>query len=71
MKLGIPALCIVDEYHILGYRGLLNFAHSVLDVVTNRSFTENLSKRVELPYTDWWLAQRHDHFLTGQEARNA
>jgi len=63
MKLGIPALCIVDEYHILGYRGTLTFAYSVLDVVTNRSFTENLSRRVKLPYTRWWLEQRHDHFL--------
>jgi nitrogenase molybdenum-iron protein alpha chain len=68
MKLGIPALCIVDEYHILGYRGLLNFAYSVLDVVTNRSFTDNLSRRVKLPYTDWWLSRRRDHFLTEETA---
>ena len=63
MKLGIPALCLYDEYAIFGYRGLLTFAYSVLDVVTNRSFTENLSKRVALPYTDWWLGQHNDHFL--------
>jgi nitrogenase molybdenum-iron protein alpha chain len=68
MKLGIPALCVVDEYLILGYRGLLNFAYSVLDVVTNRSFTDNLSRRVRLPYTDWWLGRRHDHFLTEETA---
>lgn len=63
MKLGIPAICLYDEYAIFGYRGLLNFAYSVLDVVTNRSFTENLSRRVRLPYTDWWLSQRNDFFL--------
>ena len=63
MKLGIPALCVVDEYDIFGYRGLLNFAYAVLDVVTNRSFTDNLSKRVKLPYTDWWANQPNDHFL--------
>ncbi len=64
MKLGIPALCVYDEYAIFGYRGLVNFAYSILDVVTNRSFTENLSKRVRLPYTDWWLRQDNDYFLT-------
>ncbi|HWQ63746.1 MAG TPA: nitrogenase component 1, partial [Methanospirillum sp.] len=64
MKLGIPALCIYDEYTIFGYAGLLQFAYSVLDVVTNRSFTDNLSKRVKLPYTDWWFSQKNDHFLT-------
>ena len=41
---------------------LLNFAYSILDVVTNRSYTENLSRRVKLPYTDWWLNQRNDLF---------
>lgn len=63
MKLGIPALCLYDEYAIFGYRGLTNFAYSVLDVVTNRSFTESLSRRVKLPYTEWWLGQRPDYFL--------
>jgi nitrogenase molybdenum-iron protein alpha chain len=70
MKLGIPAFCIYDEYAIFGYRGLLNFAYAVLDVVTNRSFTENLSKRVKLPYTDWWFNQQSNHFLEKEVAAN-
>ncbi|MGA2448570.1 MAG: nitrogenase component 1 [Polyangiaceae bacterium] len=57
MKLGIPALCVCDEYAIFGYRGLLSFAHSILDVVTNRSLTDTLAQRVRLPYTEWWLNQ--------------
>lgn len=67
MKLGIPALCVFDEYAIFGYKGLLNFAYSIYDVVTNRSYTENLSKRVKLPYTDWWFKQNSDHFLESEE----
>ena len=63
MKLGIPALCLYDEYAVFGYRGLLNFAYSIIDVVTNRSLTANLSKRVKLPYKDWWLRQPSDHFV--------
>jgi nitrogenase molybdenum-iron protein alpha chain len=70
MKLGIPALCVYDEYAIFGYRGLLNFAYSILDVVTNRSFTENLSKKVKLPYTDWWFRQKNDYFLNKEESVN-
>ena len=66
MKLGIPAICVYDEYAIFGYRGLLNFAWSIHDVVTNRSYTENLSKRVKLPYTDWWFRQSHNHFFEGE-----
>ena len=63
MKLGIPALCVYDEYAIFGYRGLINFAYSILDIVTNRSYTENLSKRVKLPYTNWWFSQSNDFFI--------
>jgi len=57
MKLGIPALCVCDEYAIFGYRGLLSFANSIVDVVTNRSLTDTLAQRVKLPYTRWWLDQ--------------
>ena len=63
MKLGIPALCVYDEYAIFGYRGTVNFAQTIDDVVTNRSLTESLARRVKLPYTDWWLRQRSSHFL--------
>lgn len=68
MKLGIPALCVYDEYAIFGYRGLLNFAASILDVVTNRSFTDNLSARVRLPYTKWWLDRPASHFIEQDQA---
>jgi nitrogenase molybdenum-iron protein alpha chain len=64
MKLGIPALCLYDEYAVFGYRGLYNFAQSILDIVTNRSLTDNLKRRVKLPYTDWWLKQQPQHFAT-------
>jgi len=67
MKLGIPALCVYDEYALFGYRGFLNFAYSIYDVVTNRSYTENLSKRVKLPYSDWWFKQNNDFFLKKEE----
>lgn len=63
MKIGIPGYCVYDEYNVFGYKGTLRFGKTILDLITNRSFTENLSKHVRLPYTDWWLKQQPHAFL--------
>jgi nitrogenase molybdenum-iron protein alpha chain len=63
IKQGFPALFVADEYMIFGYKGMLDFAHTVLDTIKNRSFEQNLAKRVKLPYTDWWYKQPVDKFL--------
>lgn len=54
IKQGTPAIFVADEYMIFGYKHTLEFAHTVLDTIRNRSFEQNLAKRVKLPYTDWW-----------------
>lgn len=53
IKQGTPAVFVADEYMIFGYKHTLEFAHTILDTIRNRSFEENLAKRVKLPYTDW------------------
>jgi nitrogenase molybdenum-iron protein alpha chain len=63
MKIGVPSYCVYDEYNVFGYKGTLRFGKTLLDLTTNRSFTENLAKHVRLPYTDWWLKQQPDAFL--------
>ncbi|MGL6199613.1 MAG: nitrogenase component 1 [Lachnospiraceae bacterium] len=63
IKQGTPAVFVADEYMIFGYRHTLEFAHTVLDTIRNRSFEQNLSKRVKLPYTDWWYQQDVGSFL--------
>lgn len=63
IKNGTPAVYVADEYMIFGYKHTLEFAESVLDSIRNRSFEENLAKRVKLPYTDWWYEQDVDKFL--------
>lgn len=63
IKQGTAALYVADEYMIFGYRGLLNFAQSILDTIKNRSFEKNLAARTTSPYTDWWYAQGSEHFL--------
>lgn len=63
IKNGTPAVYVADEYMIFGYKHTLEFANSILNSINNRSFEENLAKRVKLPYTDWWYEQNVDKFL--------
>jgi len=57
IKQGIPAIFMADEYLTFGYKRTLSFAYAILDTITNRSFEQNLSSRIKLPYTDWWYEQ--------------
>jgi nitrogenase molybdenum-iron protein alpha chain len=63
MKIGVPGYCVYDEYNVFGYKGTLRFGKTLLDLILNRSFTENLSRHVRLPYTDWWMKQKADAFM--------
>lgn len=63
IKNGTPAVYVDDEYKIFGYKHTLEFARNVLNSIHNRSFEQNLAKRVKQPYTDWWYKQSVDKFL--------
>ena len=63
IKNGTPAVYVADEYMIFGYKHTLEFARTILDTIRNRSFEQNLAKRVKLPYTDWWYEQNVGAFL--------
>jgi nitrogenase molybdenum-iron protein alpha chain len=63
IKQGTPALYVADEYMIFGYKHTLEFAKTILNTIRNRSFEQNLAKRVKLPYTDWWYKQDLGEFL--------
>jgi nitrogenase molybdenum-iron protein alpha chain len=60
IKQGITAVYVADEYMIFGYKGTLNFARTVRDSLSNRSFEKNLAVRVKLPYTNWWYEQKNN-----------
>jgi len=62
-KLGIPTFLMGDEHFGVGYQGLLNYGHKILDAVTNPAFAHNLARHTKLPYTRWWLEQNPFHFL--------
>lgn len=67
-KQNIPAVYVGDEYLAFGYRGTVAFAKMIVDAITNRSFATNLSAHATLPYTDWWLAQKHTAMYQEAEA---
>jgi nitrogenase molybdenum-iron protein alpha chain len=55
MKLGIPAVSLIDEYMAFGYQGLISFAKIIADVLENRNFERKLAAKTSLPYTAQWL----------------
>ncbi|APM40060.1 nitrogenase component 1 [Clostridium kluyveri] len=65
-KMGIPSIMISDEYSAFGYRGIIDFGHSIIDTLENNSLAESLSKRIKLPYTSWWLKQDTFKFLENE-----
>jgi nitrogenase molybdenum-iron protein alpha chain len=62
-KLGIPTFLMGDEHFGIGYQGLLNYGHKILDAVSNPAFVRNLARHTRLPYSDWWLNQTPFTFL--------
>ncbi len=71
IKNGTSAVYVADEYMIFGYKHTLEFAKTILDSIRNRSFEQNLAKRVKLPYTDWWYEQNIDKFFEGEKVQKA
>lgn len=67
-KQGIVTVPVMDEYTAFAYRGLVNFGWRIVDALANRRFVNNLSKRVRLPYQEWWFEQNPYHFLAQEEA---
>jgi len=67
IKNGTSAVYVADEYMIFGYKHTLEFAKTILDSIRNRSFEQNLAKRVKLPYTDWWYEQNVDSFFVAEK----
>jgi nitrogenase molybdenum-iron protein alpha chain len=63
MKLGIPAYNVRDEYTAFGYKGTLRFVKALYYTITNRSFTDSISKHVKMPYNEWWYQQPAETFF--------
>lgn len=67
MKLGIPAISVVDEYMGFGYKGLISFGRTILSVLENCNFEKKLALNTKLPFTEWWLSQSPAALLQSEE----
>jgi len=58
---------VADVYTAPGYDGILEFGYRLIDTLANNSLARNLSKRVSLPYHDWWFQQESFSLLEDEE----
>jgi nitrogenase molybdenum-iron protein alpha chain len=56
-KLGIPTIFEGDANFSVGYSGAVKLGRRLYEAWQTRGFIKNVSRYVELPYTDWWLNQ--------------
>ncbi|MDP4177299.1 MAG: nitrogenase component 1 [Bacillota bacterium] len=68
-KMGIPTVMVSDEYSAFGYNGTISFGYRLIDAIANNNLARNLSKKIKLPYTDWWFEQEPFHFLEQEEGK--
>lgn len=54
-RLGIPSAPLGDEHLAVGYQGMINLGESILDVLAQKKFHQDLAAHVKLPYKKWWL----------------
>lgn len=64
-KFGIPSLLIGDEHYGMGYEGLVNYGERILETLENNEFVTNLAKNTVNPYSKWWLEQKPNTFIGG------
>lgn len=55
VKMGIPTLWIEDELDFYGYKGSVQFAQRLLDLVSNKKFAENIKMYSKSSYKEWWI----------------
>jgi nitrogenase molybdenum-iron protein alpha chain len=57
VKMGISTLWIEDELEFYGYKGMLQFAQKLLDLISNNNFVKNIKRHSKLPYKEWWMKE--------------
>ena len=66
-KFGIPCIQIDDEHFCMGYEGLADYGHRLLEVLENDEFVNTIHKHASNPYKKWWFEQSPDLFIDGFE----
>ncbi|MDR1778203.1 MAG: oxalate:formate antiporter [Clostridiales Family XIII bacterium] len=63
-KLGVPSIALFSQrFTFFGYKGAYELARRIDRTLANRSYSRNLSRNIELPYTDEWFEKDYDHYI--------
>ncbi|MDR2048406.1 MAG: nitrogenase [Treponema sp.] len=68
-KLGIPTLFEGDANYSIGYEGVIRMGRRFLEALRTKKLVENISRYVELPYTNWWLEHEDPFYFEGRGPR--
>jgi nitrogenase molybdenum-iron protein alpha chain len=68
-KLGVPSIALFSQrFTFFGYKGAYELARRIDRTLANRNYSKNLSRNIELPYTDEWYAKDYDHYIVDKTA---
>jgi nitrogenase molybdenum-iron protein alpha chain len=62
-KLGIPTIFEGDANFSIGYSGVVKLGRRLYEAWQTRGFVKNVSRYVDLPYTDWWLNEEDPFYF--------
>jgi nitrogenase molybdenum-iron protein alpha chain len=66
-KIGVPSIALFSQrFTFFGYKGAYELVRRIDRTLANKNYSKNLSRNIELPYTDAWLAQDYDHYIVNK-----
>jgi nitrogenase molybdenum-iron protein alpha chain len=69
-KLGVPSIALFSQrFTFFGYKGAYELARRIDRTLANRNYSKNLSRNIDLPYTDEWYKKDYDHYIVGMAAK--
>jgi nitrogenase molybdenum-iron protein alpha chain len=68
-KLGVPSIALFSQrFTFFGYKGAYELARRIDRTLANRNYSKNLSRNIDLPYTDEWYQKDYDHYIVDKTA---
>ncbi|GHU49656.1 oxidoreductase nitrogenase component 1 [Clostridia bacterium] len=65
-KLGVPSIALFSQrFTFFGYKGAYELARRIDRTLANRNYSKNLSRNIDLPYTDEWYEKDYQHYIVG------
>jgi nitrogenase molybdenum-iron protein alpha chain len=70
-KLGVPSIALFSQrFTFFGYKGAYELARRIDRTLANRNYSRNLSRNIDLPYTDEWYEKAYDHYIIDRTAES-